>query len=382
MTPFNESLIKAYVNYMNSVDNQFQQSDLPIDSEAKEIVDRIQMEATKQIQTWDTDNMDADTLWQHIHNLGEELYFSNFKSPPGPKKRKEFIGDDTLAMLTKRNESWFKLRRVMEHSTIPNWEGALQEVMKNDQEDNNNNTTYFTDEVKSTWSEWDLSRRKARDMVRRDRANFRDRIITEIGKPEGEDNIWKAIDRLAPKRRRNVTATLKKENGQWCYDEDEELNEVRNFAIQELKQNPVGDVRRNQPSLDSIFPSSEAPVKNPTTADVIRAIRKTKPSKVTPGWAVPHRLWVVLENQIAKPMGKLWMKIGEENKVPESWVKQKVVWIPKPKKNANMAKHRRGITLLDSGAKVYYSWLQRRMSGYMQTKWRSDSYGGIPGRSV
>jgi hypothetical protein len=93
-------------------------------------------------------------------------------------------------------------------------------------------------------------------------------------------------------------------------------------------------------------------------------------------------LWVLLENQIAKPMGKLWKKIGEENRVPESWVKQKVVWIPKPKKNANFAKFRRGITLLDSGAKVYYSWLQRRMASCMQPKWRSDSYGAIPGRGV
>ena len=81
-------------------------------------------------------------------------------------------------------------------------------------------------------------------------------------------------------------------------------------------------------------------------------------------------------------MGKLWEKIGEEDRVPQSWIKQKVVWIPKPKKNANLAKHRRGITLLDSGAKIYYSWLQRRMSSHMQTKWRSDSYGAIQGRGV
>ena len=64
-------------------------------------------------------------------------------------------------------------------------------------------------------------------MVRRDRMALRERIITEIGYPEGEDNVWKAIDRLAPKRKRNVAATLKKENGQWCYDEEEELQEVK-----------------------------------------------------------------------------------------------------------------------------------------------------------
>ena len=381
MTPFNETLVKAYVNYMNSVDNQFRQSDLPVDSESKKVVDCIQLEAKNQVQLWDTGSMDADSLWQHIHNLGEELYFTHFKSAPGPKKRKEFITDETMAMITKRNEAWFKIRRVMAHSSIPNWEGTLQGVMRGNQE-GGDNPFFFTDEVKSTWTEWDSSRKKARDMVRKDRTNFRERIITEIGNPDGEDNVWKAIDRLAPKRRRNVVATLKKENGQWCYDEDEELTEVKKFASEELKQSPVGGPRPNKPTLASIHPTSEAPVIGPSTADVIRAIRKTKPGKVTPGWAVPHRLWVLLENQIAKPMGKLWRKIGEENRVPESWVKQKVVWIPKPKKNANLAKHRRGITLLDSGAKVYYSWLQRRMSSHMQPKWRSDSYGAIPGRGV
>ena len=97
---------------------------------------------------------------------------------------------------------------------------------------------------------------------------------------------------------------------------------------------------------------------------------------------MPHRVWVLLENQVAKPMGKLWKKKGEVRALPESWVKQKVVWIPKPNKNSNFARFRRGITLLDSGAKVYYSWLQRGMSSNMQAKWRNDSYGAIQGRGL
>jgi hypothetical protein len=80
MTPFNETLIKAYINYMNSVDNQFRQSDLPVDSDAKNLVECIQLEAKNQVQHWDIDGMNADTLWQHIHNLGEELYLTHILS--------------------------------------------------------------------------------------------------------------------------------------------------------------------------------------------------------------------------------------------------------------------------------------------------------------
>ena len=133
MTPFNEKMVKAYDNYMNLVDNQFRQNDLPVDKETVRIIECIQAEAEAQIQLWDSDNLSVDELWQHIHNLGEELYMNHFKTSSGPKKRKEFLTEETLGIITARNDAWAKIRRVMSHSTILKWEKQLQDVMRSGQ---------------------------------------------------------------------------------------------------------------------------------------------------------------------------------------------------------------------------------------------------------
>ena len=64
-------------------------------------------------------------------------------------------------------------------------------------------------------------------------------------------------------------------------------------------------------------------------------------------------MYAVAEEQLVRPTQQLWKKMGEENVYPRAWQIQKTVWIPKPGSKGNQVHKRRGITILDGGAKGY-----------------------------
>jgi len=82
------------------------------------------------------------------------------------------------------------------------------------------------------WGVWDTNRKKARVAISKARVSFKESIIKEIGQPDGDENIWKAIKRLVPpksgnsSRSTNKHRTMMKENGEWCFDEKQEIDEV------------------------------------------------------------------------------------------------------------------------------------------------------------
>ena len=83
------------------------------------------------------------------------------------------------------------------------------------------------------WNEWDQQRKKVRQMVERDKREKIKQIINEIGRPEGPENIWKAIDRIVPRAHRTTNA-LEKEEGGVCMDEKEEIEAIQNYCKRHL----------------------------------------------------------------------------------------------------------------------------------------------------
>ena len=115
-----------------------------------------------------------------------------------------------------------------------------------------------------------------------------------------------------------------------------------------------------------------------TTADVKEAFRKTHHSKANPKWSVPNKLWVIAEEQICIPLAEAWTKLGSEE-FPTQWQQQLFAWIPKEGKTDGKANQRRGITVLDCGAKAYLTWLQKETGRKLNKFWSNDErieYGG------
>jgi len=74
--------------------------------------------------------------------------------------------------------------------------------------------------------------------------------------------------------------------------------------------------------------------------------------------------------------------MGKQDTFPTDWETQGMAWISKQGKTGGRAKDRRGITIVDSSAKAYLIWLHRASRAKMETTWRNDEYGAVPGRST
>jgi len=93
-------------------------------------------------------------------------------------------------------------------------------------------------------------------------------------------------------------------------------------------------------------------------------------------------MYVILEEQLIHPIQKMWHEMGKKDVYPTAWNLQKTVWIPKSGQRANQVDKRRGITLLDGGAKGYLVWFQKQMAGNMEENKRGDEYGAVEKRSA
>ena len=119
----------------------------------------------------------------------------------------------------------------------------------------------------------------------------------------------------------------------------------------------------------------------PLRAQIREAFRHTHHTKSTPEWSIPTKMYVIAEEQIVRPIQQMWQKMGDENTYPKAWQIQKTVWIPKPGNKGNKVEKRRGITILDGGAKGYLVWLQKRVAEKIE-KYRKDEYGAVTKRST
>ena len=247
-----------------------------------------------------------------------------------------------------------------------------------------NNPLQPQNELEKAWAPWDEQKNKVRSMIRSTKIEYQKKLLEEIGKPEGESNIWKAVDKICfRKNKKPNNGTLRKVNGVWCENDEEELDEVAKFCEKELSQHRW---QENGNPEEKEKNSTENPVEpmKVTAADVKESFRKTHHSKSNPQWSVPNKLWVISEDKIATHLAEAWTKLGNE-KYPTSWEKQKVAWIPKAGKNDGLANQRTGITILDCGAKAYLTWLQKQTSKKLKPFWQNDKrieYGGLPGKGT
>lgn len=239
------------------------------------------------------------------------------------------------------------------------------------------------------WEGWDNLRREVRQQVRRDKMAWQAKLIEEIGTPQGEEDIFKAVKRLAPKEWKKRLA-LRKEGGGWCNTVEEELEEVRKYSTEHLKQSidvngevvvgEEGEEEGEEGQSEQVGTSSDED--EPTIQDVKLGFRTTPPNKATPGWSVPTKMWVINEDETAEKWQRIWADIGRTQSYPRRWEEQKVVWLEKSGKDPQYQKNLRGVLLQDGAAKAYLTWLQSRYRRRLKGKWGKHAFGAIPGRGT
>ena len=106
-------------------------------------------------------------------------------------------------------------------------------------------------------------------MVKKDKKEQVMKIIQEIGSPEGPENVWKAIEMIAPRSKTNTLA-LGKEKGGVCRSLQEERQEVEEFCVKHLhqKRKIEAEEEGEQDEPTCIFVGEKHSNKNGTTINL------------------------------------------------------------------------------------------------------------------
>ena len=145
------------------------------------------------------------------------------------------------------------------------------------------------------------------------RVEFHTKIVNDA-KGGSVSNVWTAINTISP-RKFHARGAMQKTTGEWCYEPEEALEEIRQFAKEELLQVDVADFVKP----DLAGPMEVEEDNEPTPMDVISGFRRTNPNKSGTGWSVPNKLWVILENEISYKFADVWNQMGKERVFPTCW---------------------------------------------------------------
>ena len=173
--------------------------------------------------------------------------FCTTQSKQTPKTT--YIDQQTLSQIDQRKDAWDKT----ENAALLLPHGWQQVALREHKKATTTGTKLSTIQLQAifteiplaylehfctTWVTWKLLHNQTRNDIRNRKLLHLETIITETGEPHTETNIWKAIDRIAPAPRKIRSSNLgvEKATGGWCYSPDEVIEEIQNFALDELWQ--------------------------------------------------------------------------------------------------------------------------------------------------
>ena len=391
LSNFNRSLAKAFKAYSSFIDNQFRVVPLPVDGEALELAQALQESFANEVnEYWDPAGSVDDKnslLSRAACNAYTEFLLKKSEKPI----RKPYIDSETLLQIDQRRDKWENVRLAATTLTT-GWQQTITREYKRLKKLGqillpthfpslfpNRDIPELTT-LCSYWIDWKNHNLFTRNEIRNRKIKYQEKLIEEVGAPGSESSIWKAIDRLAPapKKIRCNNLGVEKSQGGWCYSSGEVINEVRQFATDELWQRDPSDLLPPEPVE---VPNSYDDAISPTVADVKASFRKTNPNRSSPPWAPPLKLWVILEDAAAPRFKNIWTQMGVEDTFVKDWETSKCAWIDKPGKKGKNIRDKRGIIIADAAGKSYLTWLQKQCAMDRHGTWKDESMGALPGRS-
>lgn len=112
-----------------------------------------------------------------------------------------------------------------------------------------------------------------------------------------------------------------------------------------------------------------------------RQVKRLKKGNAAGEDEIINEAWIYMTEKIEVPLAEVMKKVWEEGEILEDWRKGVIYRIYK-KGEAGEAKNYRGITLLDTGYKMYANILNERLKEEMEEKYEETQFGFRNGRGT
>ena len=269
---------------------------------------------------------------------------------------------------------------------------AIQAYLKKQEKCQINNLTVHLkqlekEEMKNPW----VSRRKEILKIRAEiNAKETKEMIAKINKAkswffERINKIEKPLDRLIKKQReRNKINKIRNENGEITKDNTQIQSIVKDY-YQHLYANRMDNLEEMDKFLEKYnFPKlNQEEIQNLnrpiTSKDIETVIRNLPANKNTGPDSFAAEFYQKFRQKLTPILLKLFQKISQEGKLPNSFYGATITLIPKPDKDATKKENYRPISLMSINAKLLNKILAIRIQQHIKKIIHHHQVGFIPG---
>ena len=133
-------------------------------------------------------------------------------------------------------------------------------------------------------------------------------------------------------------------------------------------------------NLPNVNEEKEESLNRPITSDKIETLIKKLPTHKRPG---PHgftgEFYRVFKGELTPILHRLFQKIQEDGRLPNSFYEASIILIPKPDKDITKKENFRPISLMNIDAKILNKILANPIQQYIKKVIHHDQVGFIPG---
>ena len=310
MTQFNNTLTQAFDAYRTNHANGFTMNKIAVNREHLEVAHNMMESFRSEIEeSWNAED-DVDSNVEKLDRAATNTYNEFCRKAQGKPVKQRYLTEEIVEDVYECNRKWQEVKRLGSCTQIHGWEKILKTIHQQTEtitETSQQPTKEIGqiqgalfDRLLEKYRDWHKHKKAVRIRVNKARVDFHTKIVNDT-KGGSVSNVWTAINTISP-RKFASRSTMQKTTGEWCHEPEEALEEIGQFAKEELKQVDVEDFEKPAPA----GPIELDEDNEPTPMDVISGFRRTNPNKSGTGWSVPNKLWLILENEISYKFADVW----------------------------------------------------------------------------